>query len=335
MASKRNYIEKTNQLLVELPEFVSEYIYSRGPDTSPSTRFSYTYDINHFLRWILLNHPAFCETSMERLTVTDLNKITVVDINQYLTTFMQEHGQNTTARKRASLSSFFDYFYSTTRTIQANPVAGSSRVKRTEKELIYLTDEEQQTLLHEIMHGPHLTQKQMESHEKLQLRDYAMILLFLDTGLRVSEVQQTQVKDFDFQDCSVLVTRKGGKHEIIYYSDETCEALKEYYESKNESDKDLDEPFFMTLQHEAIGVRAIENMVKKYTKAALPQKYSVISPHKLRSSFAMSFYRESGYNLSLLQKRMSHKNISTTNIYNKATQKEVEESRNWRQNLGE
>jgi len=75
-------------------------------------------------------------------------------------------------------------------------------------------------------------------------------------------------------------------------------------------------------------VREIEKLTAKYVKAALPEKTG-ISPHKLRSSFAMEFYGETG-DILTLQERMGHESLNTTNIYAKASKENIRSSRNWR-----
>ena len=90
----------------------------------------------------------------------------------------------------------------------------------------------------------------------------------------------------------------------------------------------MDLPAFTTNSGDRLSVRAVETLVKKYVKASLPSMAGKISPHKLRSSFAMTFYEANNYDILLLQKRLNHKSVNTTNIYAKATDKAVSESRN-------
>ena len=88
-------------------------------------------------------------------------------------------------------------------------------------------------------------------------------------------------------------------------------------------------PLFITLEGTRLSVREIQQMLKKYVKASLNR--SDISVHKLRSSFAMEFYKHEK-NILVLQQRMGHKSMAATNIYARASDKEeaVKESRNWR-----
>ena len=196
-----------------------------------------------------------------------------------------------------------------------------------ESPLIFLTEDEQTDFLNCIEFGTGLSKKQLEYHKDLWIRDYAIVILFLDTGLRVSELRGIRFKDLNIDKCFVNVLRKEDKDEIVYFSDGAADALKNYIDTKGNDKKEKENYIFTDLKGNQLSVKAIENMVKKYAAAALPGKK--ISPHKLRSSFAMSFYKATNNDILLLQKRMSHKNITTTNIYAKASDEAVKESRNW------
>ena len=220
------------------------------------------------------------------------------------------------------------------RKLTYNPVSGSTKIRLPEKDfVVYLTMEEQEKLLNTVRSGYGLTDGQLKYHEHLKKRDLAIIFLFLDTGLRVSELASINVKDFSMDDYTVVVQRKGrNKIQMIYFSDESAEYLTDYL-NERKARGDLfhgDDPFFVTLEGNRLSVREIQSMLKKYVSAALPEKTHSISPHKLRSSFAMEFYRSSDKDILTLQKRMGHKSILTTNIYAKAAEAEVKDSRNWR-----
>lgn len=211
-----------------------------------------------------------------------------------------------------------------------NPVLATKTIKVPEKNVIYLTDEEQALLLKTVQSGHGLAERTAKLHNKFADRDSALFLLLLDTGLRVSEMLSTDIRDYDLEKGSVLVTRKGGDTETVYYSDECAECLDFYFSAQKarfyiEGDN---LPAFTTLSGARLGKRAVETLVKKYVSACMPDKTKLISPHKLRSSFAMSFYEASDNNILLLQKKLHHKSINTTNIYAKASNKESEDSRN-------
>ena len=253
----------------------------------------------------------------------------------------------TRARRRSSISALYEYLVNTERKLSYNPVVKSTKIEIDEPEYVtYLNFQQQDILLDCITNGTHLTKKQLETHNAIKTRDRAIVFLFLDSGLRVSELASLNIGDVVFEenimDSSmnqnyVYTLRKGKKQHSkkpskVFFSEESKEYITEYLEEragKGEKLKDSS-PLFITGEGNRLSVRGIQDMVKKYVKAALGR--SDISVHKLRSSFAMEFYK-SEKNLLVLQERMGHKSMAATNIYAKASDKEeaVIASQNWRQ----
>ena len=329
---KPNYAEKINNLLSVMPDFVQDFIYNFGDIDKLATKLEYCRDIKVFLSYSTKHIDAVKGKSIKKLTFEDLNQITSLDINRYLV-YLADDGKvkrkaSTIKRKKATIACMYNYFLSAGLVIR-NPVSTARRVKAPEKPIIYLTDEEQILLLETVKSGNGLAKRSYKQHYLYQARDTAMFLLLLDTGLRISELCNTNIEDYNLEDCSVVVLRKGGDSEIVYYSDETADSLKEYFDHQLSSfdEKPSDLAAFTTTKGNRLGVRECEYLVKKYAKACLPDKYAKISPHKIRSSFAMSFYSASNNNILLLQKKMHHKSITTTNIYAKAAEQDIKESR--------
>lgn len=331
---KINYSKRMETMLTEeLPDFVSEFIYNFGHIENYATKYEYCRDIRDFFRFIVNFIPEYSETKMKDLTIDNVQNIQTLDINRYLT-LLSGNGQNglkqsTVKRRRATLSSMYGFFVSNGK-MKVNPVLATRTIKIPDKSVIYLTNEEQVKLLKTVEYGTNLSQSVAKVHNKYAERDLAMFILMLDTGLRVSEMLSTNICDYDLTECSVVVVRKGGDIQTVYYSDECSEKLDIYFTSQRAkffmySDAEL--PAFTTTSGNRLGIRAVETLVKKYVSACLPDKVKLISPHKLRSSFAMSFYEASDNNILLLQKKLNHKSITTTNIYAKASDKELKESR--------
>ncbi len=333
-----NYSAKINEMLNDMPDFITDYIYNFGQTEKVATKFEYCRDIRDFLRFMVNFMPEHSEKSISEISVNDLANVTPLDINRYLT-LLQGNGKDglklaTVKRRRATLSSMYS-FYLNTGKMDKNPVLATKTIRLPEKSLIYLTNDEQRLLLNTVRSGMNLSNKASKYHNRYAERDSALFLLILDTGLRVSEALSTDIIDYDLESCSVVTVRKGGDIQNVYYSDECAEYLNTYFDSQivKYASNDKKIPAFTTLQGERLGVRAVEKLVKKYVEACLPEKAKIISPHKLRSSFAMSFYAASNNNILLLQKKLNHKSISTTNIYAKASEAEMIESRSILQGL--
>ena len=335
MKDKLGDSQKYIALMNQLPDCVHSYLMTGLSENTLTTKVAYARDIKYFLEFAVNFYPYFTEKTIKDITMDDLEQITAEDINLYLFTMKDQGlGEKTRARKKSAISAMFNYMINAQRKLTYNPVSGSTKIRLPEKDfVIYLTREEQERLLNTIRNGSGLSKGQLAYHKNYKVRDLAIIFLFLDTGLRVSELNSINVKDLSLDDFTVVVQRKGrNKIQMIYYSDESAEYINDYLqERKGRGDAfHGDDPLFVTLEGNRLSVREIQNMVKKYVAAALPDKMHSISPHKLRSSFAMEFYRASDKDILTLQKRMGHKSILTTNIYAKAADAEIKESRNWR-----
>ena len=329
---KINYSKKIEELLSDLPDFVSDFIYNFGQVEKYATKLEYCRDIKVFLEFIVNYLPDFADKEIKELSLQDMEKVDTLDINRYLTLLSGDpksgHKSTTVKRKRASLSSMYGFFLNSGK-ISKNPVASTRTIKVPEKSVVYLTNEEQSILLNTVRYGTNLRESVAKRHNKYADRDSAMFLLLLDTGLRVSEMLDTDISDYNLTECSVVVRRKGGDIQTVYFSDECAEYIKIYFDNQRVKYRlaDSEIPAFTTVSGNRLGVRAVEMLVKKYVSACMPEKTKIISPHKLRSSFAMSFYEASENDILLLQKKLNHKSIATTNIYAKASDTAMRESR--------
>lgn len=329
-------VDKVNELLKEMPEFVSDFIYNFGRIENYATKLEYCRDIKIYLEFITTYLKEYCDKDITDLSLDDVANIEILDINRFLTTLSGNHKETTVKRKRASLSSMYGFFVATGK-MSRNPIAATKSIKIPNKDVVYLTNDEQRTLLETVRDGKKLNESVAKVHYIYADRDSAMFILLLDTGLRVSEMLSTDIIDYNLEECSVVVTRKGGDTQVVYYSDECRDYLDIYFKSQKAkyelSSSDLKFPAFTTSTGKRLGVRAIEMLVKKYVAACIPEKARIISPHKLRSSFAMSFYAASDKDILLLKKKMNHKSIQTTNIYAKASDSAMRESRSILQGL--
>ena len=179
-----------------------------------------------------------------------------------------------------------------------------------EKAIVRLDVNETADFLDAVETGEKLTDRQKAFHEKTKKRDLAMMTLLLGTGMRVSECVGINIKDLDFKNNAVKVTRKGGNEVFLYYGDEVLEALTDYLEERlNTVTKDENEPaLFLSGQGKRIGVRTVQNMVKKYANGVTLKK---ITPHKLRSTFGTNLYQETG-DIYLVADVLGHADVNTT-----------------------
>ena len=138
----------------------------------------------------------------------------------------------------------------------------------------------------------------------------ALLTLLLGTGIRVSECVGLDLKDLDFESNGIRIKRKGGYESIVYFGDEVETALLDYLEQRHHIPMQGHEnALFLSLQNRRMAVRSVENLVKKYASRVTTLKK--ITPHKLRSTYGTSLYRETG-DIYLVADVLGHKDVNTT-----------------------
>ena len=195
--------------------------------------------------------------------------------------------------------------------IQKNPAALVTMPKLHKKEIIRLDPDEVALLLDHVEAGDKLSKKEAAFHDKTKVRDLALITLLLGTGIRVSECVGLDIKDVDFKNNGILIRRKGGYEAVVYFGDEVEKALKEYIKERQEiiPESGHEGALFLSLQNKRLSVRSVEKLVKKYASAVTSLKK--ITPHKLRSTYGTSLYRETG-DIYLVADVLGHSDVNTT-----------------------
>ncbi|MBQ7798261.1 MAG: tyrosine-type recombinase/integrase, partial [Clostridia bacterium] len=189
------------------------------------------------------------------------------------------------------------------------------------KDIIKLETDEVEELLKtsETLNG--FSEHQQKYNERFIPRDNAMLALLLGTGIRVSELVGLNVDDIDFKYNSFKVTRKGGAQAILYFSDEIKDALVKYLELRDTFKlPDTEKALWISIQGKRMGVRSVENLVKKYARVSAPLKK--ISPHKLRSTYGTNLYHETK-DISVVAEVLGHKDVNTTKKYYAAVSESI------------
>ena len=177
-----------------------------------------------------------------------------------------------------------------------------------EKEIVRLDADEVSVLLDQVELGDKLTKSQQKFHDKTKTRDMAILTLLLGTGMRVSECVGIDINDIDFKNSGIKIRRKGGNETVIYFGEEVENALLDYLEERKliVPQDGHENALFLSLQKRRIGVRAVENLVKKYSSLV-----TKITPHKLRSTYGTALYKETG-DIYLVADILGHKDVNTT-----------------------
>ena len=310
---------KLRQVLATLPPFCKDYFRAIDTTTTAKTRISYAYDIRIFFQFLLDENPAFKDHAMTDFTVDVLDQIKAVDLEEYqeyLKLYQsgdktETNGERGLKRKISALRSFYAYYYKR-EMIHTNPTVLIDVPKIHEKSIIRLDTDEVAMLLDYIEHcGDTLTGQKRVFYEKTKERDLAIVTLLLGTGIRVSECVGLDIEDVDFKNNGIKVTRKGGNEMVVYFGPEVEKALKRYLEVR-EGITPLaghEHALFYSAPRKRMGVQAVENMVKKYSRQITTTKK--ITPHKLRSTYGTALYQETG-DIYLVADVLGHKDVNTT-----------------------
>lgn len=336
--------EKTKELLSHLPQFCKEYYKGRKLKLTAKTQYNYAFKMSVFLRYLHDSNSYFGKKEIKDITLDDLDKLNRDDIEDFIEWLSEQKTGRTrgdTATNSAStvdnylscLSTYWRYFVSKEK-LTKNPFIGIDRNKSRKKNIIFLESDEREEMLDSAWDGCNLTERQQKFRDKSNsaIRDATILMVLFDTGIRVSELVGLDVDDIDFKHHGFKVVRKGDKEDFVNFSDATEELLKGYLEERK-TYRPLDDEYALFLvsigkyKGERLSVRSVENLVKKYAMASGVPNASKISPHKLRSSYAMAMLDATG-NISLVQKQLGHQFIGTTSKYAEARNKDKEIHRN-------
>lgn len=316
-----DYTLRLREILKTLPPFAKEYFRAIEPRTSVKTRISYAYDIRVFFHYLMENNPVYKNYDISQFEPSDLERLEPVDLEEYqeyLKVYKDSDDKliiNTEkglSRKMSALRSFYKYYFKH-QIIEKNPTLLVDMPKLHEKAIIRLDTDEVAILLDHIEHGgDSLSGQRKVYYDKTKNRDLAIVTLLLGTGIRVSECVGLDIQDVDFKNNGITVTRKGGSQMVVYFGDEVENALKSYLYTDRKAASPIsghENALFLSTQRKRMGVQAVENMVKKYAREVTPNKK--ITPHKLRSTYGTSLYKETG-DIYLVADVLGHKDVNTT-----------------------
>ena len=299
-----------NYNTTENPEFLNEYLVHLKlvQLLSERTIQGYYEDIRLFLRYIHQNRNNI-DDDIEDVDISDfsydeLRNITVTDIYNFIFYVADERHNSDKARYRkiSSLRSFFKYLEKVVRIIDKDPTKDLD-VPVPKKSLPkFLSLNESLKLL-------------SASDNSDSKRDYCIITMFLNCGVRLSELVGMNIKDIDFTENRMKVLGKGQKERMIYLNDACIDALNKYLDIRTSDPKAKDEPaLFISNQRKRISKRRVQQIVENtLTAAGLDGKG--ITTHKLRHTAATLMYQYGDADVLTLKELLGHASVSTTEIY--------------------
>jgi site-specific recombinase XerD len=318
--SAMNNTLKLREVLTTLPGFARDYFRALESTSLAKTRISYAYDIRIFFRFLKSKNPTFQDKEIKEVSLHDLENLLPVDIEEYLEylkLYEDEEGKRHTNgergihRKLAALRSFFSYYHKR-EMLKNNPTIVVNMPKLHDKEIIRLDYDEVAMLLDYVEHGSKsLAGMKKVYFEKNKTRNLAIFTLLLGTGIRVSECVGLDTEDIDFRNNRIKIMRKGGKEDFVYFGEEVASALSHYMEERKEIETKAghEHALFLSSQRRRLCIQSIENLVEDCAKQVTSVKH--ITPHKLRSTYGTSLYRETG-DIYLVAEVLGHNDVNTT-----------------------
>lgn len=316
---KKDNIKRLNGIIQKLPAFSKDYFNYIDQSTSASTQVAYAGNILLFFEFLIESNPYYKNYSPKDFKLEDMNNLTPSDIEEfkrYLKVYEHagqelSNSERGVARKMSAIRSFYG-FLQKRELIEKNPTLYVDMPKLHDKEIIRLDPDEVAILLDYVENGDEeMTKQQRVYYEKNKVRDLAIFTLFLGTGIRVSECVGLDIGDVDFKNNSIKVVRKGGNEMFVYFGEEVQEALLDYIEQERPKiipQEGHEEALFYSTQRKRITVRAVQNLVNKYT-SHITTKH--ITPHKFRSTYGTTLYKETG-DIYLVADVLGHKDVNTT-----------------------
>lgn len=305
--------------LHELPPTVAEFAaYKTGiQNCSLKTVSEYLLDLRTFLRYIVasrsgidLDSEEFLETDIRGIDLAFLGSIRTTEIYAFLqyTSSVRKNMWAAKARKLVSIRMFYRYLVTKTKQLEVNPAADIESPKRKQALPKFLTLDESLLLLDTIKN---------DKNSRTVIRDYAIVTLFLNCGMRVSELCGIDLVDINRDMHSLRVTGKGAKERIIYLNDACKAALSEYLPQRlaEKNGKTLREKaLFLSGRSNRISVKTVQWMVYKYLDlAGLGDRH--LSVHKLRHTAATLMYQSGAVDVRVLKDILGHEQLNTTQIY--------------------
>lgn len=304
----------------EMPAVLQDFLNYLGTiqGKSKNTIQVYFYDLRVFFRFLKQHKKLvdkdidFDQIKIDDITVDHLKQVTLSDLYAYIS-FVSNQRDNTSyarARKVASLKSFFKYLVNKAKLLQENPAAELESPKIQKRLPRYLNIEESRQLLTSV------TGEYTE-------RDFAIIMLFLNCGLRLSELVGININNI--RNNVLTVIGKGDKERSIPLNSACTQAIEAYLKVRPVNGVKDKNALFVSERKQRIDKTTVQHIVKKYIRASGldPQRYST---HKLRHTAATLMYKYGHVDIRTLQELLGHESISTTEIYTHLGRQELKDA---------
>ncbi len=309
------------------PPILREYASHIGTikGNSEKTVCEYLLDLRTFFRYVKvkdavydLSKEEFEKIDIKNLTVKDIEEVTTSTIMEFLfyVSSTRENNTSTRMRKLSALRSFFRYMCEKKHYIEQNPTREIDSPKKGKTLPKYMTLDDCVRLLETV---------RSDTESKTVERDYSIIVLFLNTGMRLSELVGLNLDSFASDLTTVKVLGKGNKERIIYLNTAAQTAVKTYLRIRLDPRyiTTSEKAFFLSTRQQRISNKTVQWMIYKYLDlAGLGDRG--LSVHKLRHTAATLMYQSGKVDIRVLKDVLGHEQLNTTQIYTHLTSANLE-----------
>lgn len=316
--------------LSEMPVTVQEFAaYKSGiQNCSPKTISEYLLDLRTFFRYICATRNGidpesdeFLEIDIHHLGLDFMGSIRTSEIYAFLqySGSVRKNLWAAKARKLVSVRMFYRYLVNKTKQLEINPAAEIESPKPRKALPKFLSLKESLLLLETVKN---------DRDSRTVVRDYAIITLFLNCGMRVSELVGIDLNDVSRDLHTLRVTGKGAKERMIYLNEACHDALADHLSLRLADDNgrsSKEKALFLSGQRKRISVKTVQWMVYKYLDmAGLGDRH--LSVHKLRHTAATLMYSQGGVDVRILKDILGHEQLNTTQIYTHVSSESMEQA---------
>lgn len=312
------------KLLSEAPQIIRNFLGYLGTvkGKSDKTVEEYYLDLRTFFRYIKFARKLVSDDmSFEKISISDIDltlvkTITLTEVFEYMNylSTVRHNKPSTRSRKVSSLRTFFKYLTNKTNQLTYNPVEELETPKQKSALPKYLTLEQSLDLLTTV-------------EGKFKERDYCILTLFLNCGLRLSELVGLNLSDVRHQSRTLRVLGKGNKERIVYLNDACISAITDYIRVRPKDGVIDKNALFISQQKKRISPKTVQYLVKKYL-AGIDLKGPGYSVHKLRHTAATLMYQHGHVDIRVLKDILGHENLGTTEIYTHLSDEQMEKAAN-------
>lgn len=305
------------------PEIIKEFLFyiSTIKNKSQNTVKEYYLDLRTFFRFMKLKRNLvdkdieFTDIPIYDIDVNFVESINLNDIMEFMNFSITQRNNSpvTRARKTSTIKSFFKYHTQKSMVLKNDPTTILESPKTRRALPKYLTLEESLELLNSV-------------EGNFKERDYCILTLFLNCGLRLSELTSLNLNSFKGTD-KLIVTGKGNKQRIVYLNNACINAINEYKKVRPVDGVKDKNALFLSRQNNRISPKTVQAMVNKYLKK-IGLDGAGYSVHKLRHTAATLMYQHGNVDIRVLQDILGHENLGTTEIYTHLSDKQMQEASN-------